>query len=89
MCRPAERVGFEPTVPLQTHLISNQAPSASRSSLRGGMWQGHSALSTGSDRDVYFLPLGGRAAEATERPTSTESNIRARSQVTAHATSAR
>src|SRR5690606_16529655 len=35
----AERVGFEPTVPLRAHLISNQAPSATRSSLRGGMWQ--------------------------------------------------
>ena len=30
----AERVGFEPTVPLRAHLISNQAPSASRSPLQ-------------------------------------------------------
>jgi hypothetical protein len=30
----AERVGVEPTVPLRIHLISNQAPSATRSSLR-------------------------------------------------------
>jgi hypothetical protein len=36
---PAERVGVEPTVPLRIHLISNQAPSATRSSLRGGLWQ--------------------------------------------------
>ena len=36
---PAERAGFEPAVPLRAHLISNQAPSASRSSLRGGPWQ--------------------------------------------------
>ena len=33
----AERVGFEPTVPFRVHLISNQAPSAARSSLRGGL----------------------------------------------------
>ncbi len=31
----AERVGFEPTVPLRAHLIPNQAPSATRTSLRG------------------------------------------------------
>jgi hypothetical protein len=36
---PAERVGVEPTVPLRVHLISNQAPSATRSSLRGGPCQ--------------------------------------------------
>src|SRR5690606_3946666 len=42
----AERVGVEPTVPLRVHLISNQAPSAARSSLRGGMWQGCAPLST-------------------------------------------
>ncbi len=30
----AERVGFEPTVPVRAHLISNQAPSAARTSLR-------------------------------------------------------
>jgi hypothetical protein len=33
----AERVGFEPTVPLRVRLISNQVPSAARSSLRGGI----------------------------------------------------
>src|SRR5688572_26505885 len=43
---PAERVGVEPTVPLRIHLISNQAPSATRSSLRGGLWQRRSPLST-------------------------------------------
>src|SRR6185437_8554259 len=37
--RLAERAGFEPAVPLQVHLISNQAPSASRSPLRRGPWQ--------------------------------------------------
>jgi hypothetical protein len=42
----AERVGVEPTVPLRIHLISNQAPSATRSSLRGGLWQRRSFLST-------------------------------------------
>src|SRR5690606_21807706 len=35
----AARPGFEPAVRLRAHLISNQAPSATRSSLRGGMWQ--------------------------------------------------
>ena len=30
---PAERRGFEPLVPLRAHLISNQTPSATRSSL--------------------------------------------------------
>src|SRR5688572_19637442 len=42
----AERVGVEPTVPLRIHLISNQAPSATRSSLRGGLWQRAYGLST-------------------------------------------
>jgi hypothetical protein len=42
----ADRVGFEPTVPLPAHLISNQAPSTTRSSLRGGTWQRPSTLST-------------------------------------------
>src|SRR3954468_3079315 len=32
----AERKGFEPLVPLRVRLISNQVPSAARSSLRGG-----------------------------------------------------
>ena len=31
----AEREGFEPSVPLRAHMISNHAPSATRSSLRG------------------------------------------------------
>src|SRR5262245_44742319 len=44
--RTAERVGFEPTVPSRVHLISNQAPSAARSSLRGGLWQHDRRLST-------------------------------------------
>ncbi len=35
----AERAGFEPAVPLQVHLISNQAPSASRSPLRRRTWR--------------------------------------------------
>jgi hypothetical protein len=30
----AEREGFEPSVPLRVHMISNHAPSATRSSLR-------------------------------------------------------
>ncbi len=30
----AERVGFEPTVPLRVHMISSHAPSTTRSSLR-------------------------------------------------------
>ena len=30
----AERVGFEPTVPVTGHLISSQAPSTSRTPLR-------------------------------------------------------
>src|SRR5580658_10653526 len=34
----AERRGFEPLVPSRAHLISNQAPSASRSSLRPRSW---------------------------------------------------
>src|SRR3954470_9905812 len=34
---PAEREGFEPSVPSRVHLISNQAPSATRTSLRGGL----------------------------------------------------
>ncbi len=33
--KSAESVGFEPTVPLRVHLISNQAPSATRTALRG------------------------------------------------------
>lgn len=44
----AERAGFEPAVPLRVHLISNQAPSASRSPLRGRTWQsggGRSSMS--------------------------------------------
>ena len=32
----AEREGFEPSVPLRVHMISNHAPSATRSSLPGG-----------------------------------------------------
>ena len=32
----AERVGFEPTVPVKAHLISSQAPSTSRTPLRKG-----------------------------------------------------
>src|SRR5690349_19124491 len=47
----AERVGVEPTVPLRIHLISNQAPSATRSSLRRGLWQRRSSLSTPSCGD--------------------------------------
>src|SRR5690349_15752651 len=35
---PAERVGFEPTVPLRVRLISNQVPSATRSSLQSRMF---------------------------------------------------
>ena len=35
----AERAGFEPAEPLQVHLISNQAPSTTRSPLRRGTWQ--------------------------------------------------
>jgi hypothetical protein len=31
----AEREGFEPSVPLQVHMISNHAPSATRSPLLG------------------------------------------------------
>jgi hypothetical protein len=31
----AEREGFEPSVPLRVHMISNHAPSTTRSSLRG------------------------------------------------------
>ena len=31
----AEREGFEPSVPLRVHMISNHAPSATRSSLQG------------------------------------------------------
>src|SRR5688500_13886359 len=42
----AERVGFEPTVPLRVRLISNQVPSAARSSLRGGLWRPLWGLST-------------------------------------------
>ena len=44
----AERVGFEPTVGVNPHLISNQAPSASRSSLRAGSWQRPPLLSSTS-----------------------------------------
>ena len=35
----AERGGFEPPVPLQVRLISNQVPSTARSSLRRGLWR--------------------------------------------------
>src|SRR5512145_3151949 len=35
----AEREGFEPSVPVRAHLISNQVPSTARTSLRGGIWQ--------------------------------------------------
>ena len=42
----AERKGFEPLVPLRVRLISNQVPSAARSSLRGGIWTPARGLST-------------------------------------------
>ena len=35
----AESVGFEPTVSLHPHLISNQAPSATRTALHRGNWR--------------------------------------------------
>ncbi len=38
-------MGFEPTVGVNPHLISNQAPSAARSSLRARSWQGGGVLS--------------------------------------------
>src|SRR5687767_543464 len=51
----AERVGFEPTVPLRAHLISNQAPSTARSSLRGALWQRGSDVSTWSHGGLRTL----------------------------------
>ena len=56
---PAEREGFEPSVPSLVHLISNQAPSATRTSLRGGIWQPSPGLSTALDRT--FVPATGPA----------------------------
>src|SRR3954466_421238 len=57
----AERVGFEPTVPLRAHLISNQAPSATRSSLRRGRCPSDPDLSTNGAPN---FPLPGERGEA-------------------------
>jgi hypothetical protein len=43
----AESVGFEPTVPSRVHLISNQAPSATRTALRRATCKERLALSSG------------------------------------------
>src|SRR5664280_1391928 len=53
--RVAEREGFEPSVPLQAHLISNQVPSTTRTSLRGRIWQGRGGLSM--SRAEFFWSL--------------------------------
>ena len=42
----AERAGFEPAVPSRAHLISNQAPSATRTPLRPGTSQRRAAWSS-------------------------------------------
>jgi integrase len=48
----AESKGFEPLVPLQVHLISNQAPSATRSALHRRRKSIIDALSSGLDRSA-------------------------------------
>ncbi len=61
---PAERVGFEPTVPLRAHLISNQAPSATRTSLRGTFKQ----TRRGSSSCPLPFPVSQRAGAAAWGP---------------------
>ena len=53
----AEREGFEPSVPVRAHLISNQVPSTARTSLRGRIWQRPRGLST-SRADIRFEFIG-------------------------------
>ena len=57
---PAESVGFEPTVPSRVHLISNQAPSASRTALRRATCCDRSTLS--SRRAIRAAPSRTAAA---------------------------
>ena len=57
----AESKGFEPLVPLQAHLISNQAPSATRTALRRRNWSTGRLLSSalasvfGGERGIRTL----------------------------------
>ena len=53
----AEREGFEPSVPVRVHLISNQVPSTARTSLRGRIWQRGRGLSM-SWADIRFEFIG-------------------------------
>jgi hypothetical protein len=56
----AEREGFEPSVPLQVHMISNHAPSATRSSLRGWHRPGVGTAHRQTGRHVARFTGGGR-----------------------------
>jgi hypothetical protein len=75
----AESVGFEPTVPSRVHLISNQAPSATRTALRRGTCRQSPALSSRRAKAApqrvrntvappWRLPAASASGEMTEWP---------------------
>jgi len=56
----AERVGFEPTVPLRVHALSRRAPSSARSSLRIECQStGGRAVAPSPFLHTSYLPLPG------------------------------